>query len=156
MVGATFEGMCSMHCMCFDMLTPMLYISDCRKIYGAIRGKGFVHVPMVSSIALDQVHCSLSACRRAYRATHKRHYQFLHFHGACSEEVRRCPYASMWGSKWGDCSQMLLSNCVLNHMLIPLVSDVIYNCNYLAFGIICMFLSSFYAHFCILCAQLVG
>ena len=26
MVGATFEGMCYMHGMCFDMLTPMLYI----------------------------------------------------------------------------------------------------------------------------------
>ena len=34
MVGATFfEGMCYMHGMCFDMLTPMLYISGCRKIY---------------------------------------------------------------------------------------------------------------------------
>ena len=27
MVGATFEGMCYMHGMCFPMLTPMLYIS---------------------------------------------------------------------------------------------------------------------------------
>ena len=36
-----FEGMCYMHGMCFDMLTPMLYISVCRKIYGVIRGKGF-------------------------------------------------------------------------------------------------------------------
>ena len=48
-----FEGMCYMHGMCFDMLTPMLYISVCRKIYGVIRGKGFAHVPMVNSIALD-------------------------------------------------------------------------------------------------------
>ena len=48
-----FEGMCYMHGMCFDILTPMLYISVCRKIYGVIRGKGFAHVPMVSSIALD-------------------------------------------------------------------------------------------------------
>ena len=48
-----FEGMCYMHGMCFDMLTPMLYISVCRKIYGVIRGKGFVHVPKVNSIALD-------------------------------------------------------------------------------------------------------
>ena len=48
-----FEGMCHMHGMCFDMLTPMLYISLCRKIYGVIRGKGFAHVPMVNSIALD-------------------------------------------------------------------------------------------------------
>ena len=36
------------------------------------------------------------------------------------------------------------------------VSEVIHYCNYLEFGIICMFLTSFYAHFCILCAQLVG
>ena len=35
-------------------------------------------------------------------------------------------------------------------MLIPWVSEVIYYCNYLEFGIICMFLTSFYAHFCIL------
>ena len=55
-----------------------------------------------------------------------------------------------------DCLQMVPSNCVLNHMLIPWVSEVIYYCNYLEFGIICMSLTSFYAHFCILCAQLVG
>ena len=42
-----------MHGMCFDMLTPMLYISVRRKIFGVIRGKGFAHVLMVSSIALD-------------------------------------------------------------------------------------------------------
>ena len=53
MVGATFQGMCHMDGMCFAMLTPMLYISVCRKICGVIRGKGFAHVPMVSSIALD-------------------------------------------------------------------------------------------------------
>ena len=88
--------------------------------------------------------------------THKRHYQFSHFHGACWEEVRRCPYAFKWGSKWGDCLQMVPSNCALNHMLIPWLSEVIYYCNHLEFGIICMFLTSFYAHFCILCAQLVG
>ena len=52
MVGATFEGMCYMHGMCLDMLTPMLYISACRKIYGVILGKGFTHVPMMNSIAL--------------------------------------------------------------------------------------------------------
>ena len=51
--GALYEGMCYMHGMCFAMLTPMLYISVCRKIYGVIRCKSFAHVPMVSSIALD-------------------------------------------------------------------------------------------------------
>ena len=78
------------------------------------------------------------------------------FYGACREEVRRCPYASMWGSKWGDCLQMVPSNCGLNHMSITWVSKVIYYCDYLDFSNICMFLTSFYADFCILCAQLVG
>ena len=53
MVGATFEGMCYMHGMCFAMLTPMLYIPVCRNIRGVIRGKGLAHVSMVCSIALD-------------------------------------------------------------------------------------------------------
>ena len=53
MVGATFKGMCYMDGMCFAMLTSMLYISGCRKICGVICGKGFAHVLMVSSIALD-------------------------------------------------------------------------------------------------------
>ena len=55
-----------------------------------------------------------------------------------------------------DWLQMVRSNCGLNHTLIPWVSEVLYYCNYLEFGIICMFLTSFYAHFSILCAQLVG
>ena len=42
-----------MHGMCFAMLMPMLYISACRKICGVICGKGFAHVPMMSSEALD-------------------------------------------------------------------------------------------------------
>ena len=53
MTGATFEGMCYMDGMCFAMLTPMLYISACKKISGVICGKGLAHVAMVSSIALD-------------------------------------------------------------------------------------------------------
>ena len=53
MVGATIKGMCYMDGMCFNMLTPMLYISVYRKICGVVRGKGFAHVSMVSSIALD-------------------------------------------------------------------------------------------------------
>ena len=51
---------------------------------------------------------------------------------------------------------MVPSNSVLNHMLIPWVSEVIYYCDYFEFSNICMFLTSFYALFCILCAQLVG
>ena len=62
----------------------------------------------------------------------------------------------MWGSKWGDCLQMVPSNCVLNDMLIPWLSEVIYYCDDFGFGNIGMFLTSFYAHFCILCAQPVG
>ena len=53
MVGATFKRMCYMEGMCCAMLTPMLYISVCRKIFGVISGKGFARVQMVSSIALD-------------------------------------------------------------------------------------------------------
>ena len=53
MVRATFKGMCYMDGMCFAMLAPMLYISVCRKICGVVRGKGFAHFLMVSSIALD-------------------------------------------------------------------------------------------------------
>ena len=51
--GSHFKGMCYMHGMCFAMLTPILYISVCRKICGVICGKGFAHVPMVSTIVLD-------------------------------------------------------------------------------------------------------
>ena len=51
---------------------------------------------------------------------------------------------------------MVPSNCVLNHMLIPWVSEVIYYFDYLEFSKICMFLTSFYAEFCNLCPQLVG
>ena len=53
MVGATLKGTCYLDGMCFGMFTPMLYISLCRKICRVIRGKGFAHVLMVSSIALD-------------------------------------------------------------------------------------------------------
>ena len=52
MVGAIFKGVCCMDGMCFAMLTPILYISVCRKICGVIRGKDFAHVAMWSSIAL--------------------------------------------------------------------------------------------------------
>ena len=53
MVGAVFEGMCYMHGMCFAMLTPISCISGCRKIHGVACGKGFAHVLIVCSIALD-------------------------------------------------------------------------------------------------------
>ena len=82
-----FKGMCYMDGMCFAMFTPMLYISVCRKICGVICGKGLAHVIMVSSIALDYVYSTYSACLKVYEATHKHHYQFSYFHGACREEV---------------------------------------------------------------------
>ena len=53
----------------------------------------------------------------------------------------------MWGYKWGNCLQMVPSNCVLNHMLIPWVSEVIYYCNFLEFSNISMFLTSFFCSF---------
>ena len=53
MVGAIFEGMCYMHGMCFAMLTPISYISSCRKRHGVARGKAFAHVLMACFIALD-------------------------------------------------------------------------------------------------------
>ena len=106
MVGANFKDMCYMHGMCFAMLTPVLYISVCRKIYGVKGGKGFAHVPIVSSIALDHVYRTYSACGKVYGATHKGHYQFSHFHGAGWDEVQRCPHASIWGSKWGESLQL--------------------------------------------------
>ena len=62
----------------------------------------------------------------------------------------------MWGSNWGDRLQMVPNRRVLNHGLIPWVSEVIYYCNYLEFGIICMFLTSIFAHFCVLFTYLVG
>ena len=80
-------GMCYMDGMCFVMLTPMLYISVCMKICGVICGKGFAHVAMMSSIALDYVYRTYSACWKVYGTTHKRHYQFSNFHGACWKEV---------------------------------------------------------------------
>ena len=52
MVGAIFKGMCYMDGMYSSMLTPILYISVCRKICGVIRGKGSAHVLIVCSIAL--------------------------------------------------------------------------------------------------------
>ena len=53
MVGATFEGMCYMHGLCLDMLTPMLYIFVWPKTWGTKRDKGFAHVPIVGFKALD-------------------------------------------------------------------------------------------------------
>ena len=53
MVGATFEGMCYMHGMCFDMLTPMFYIFVWPKRWGATCDKGLAHVPIVEFKALD-------------------------------------------------------------------------------------------------------
>ena len=40
----------------FDMLTPMLYLFVWPKRWGAIRDKGFAHVPIVEFKALDQVY----------------------------------------------------------------------------------------------------
>ena len=53
MVGATFEGMCYMHGLCLDMLTPLLYIFVSPIGWGTTRDKGFAHVPIVGFKALD-------------------------------------------------------------------------------------------------------
>ena len=62
MVGATFEGMCYMHGMCFDMLTPMLYIFLWPKRWGATRDKGFAHVRICgiqcARLSLPHMYCS--------------------------------------------------------------------------------------------------
>ena len=51
---------------------------------------------------------------------------------------------------------MVLIICVSNHERISWVSiEMNYHDNFV-FGHIFMFLTSFYAHFCVLCAELVG
>ena len=45
-----------MHGLRLDMLTPMLYIFVLPKRWGATRGKGFAHVPIVEFKALDEVY----------------------------------------------------------------------------------------------------
>ena len=46
--------------------------------------------------------------------------------------------------------------CVLNHERISWVSIEIYYHDNLVFGHICMFLTSIFAHFCVLCTYLVS
>ena len=103
--------MCYMDGMCFVMLTPMLYISVCRKICGVIRGGVFAHVPMVSSIALDYVWGTYGACGKVYGASHKRHYQFSHFHGACQgggSKVSLCVHVGIQvGGLFANCPKQL-------------------------------------------------
>ena len=53
MVGATFEGMCYMHGMCFDMLTPMLYTLVWPNRWRATWDKGFARVRIVEFKALN-------------------------------------------------------------------------------------------------------
>ena len=53
MVGAKFSGYVLYAWYMFDMLTPMLYIFVWSKRWGAIRDKGFAHVPIVRIKALD-------------------------------------------------------------------------------------------------------
>ena len=69
-----------------------------------------------------------------------------HFHGACRYEWRRYLHAPDWGSKWGNCSQMIPIICVLNHERISWVSIEIYYHDNFVFGHIFMFLTSIFAH----------
>ena len=59
-------------------------------------------------------------------------------------------------SKWGNCSQMVPIICVLNHERTSWVSIEIYYHDNLVFGHSFMFLTSIFAHFCVLCTYLVG
>ena len=61
-----------------------------------------------------------------------------------------------WGSKWGNCSQMVPIICVLNHERISWVSIEIYYHDNFVFDHIFMFLTSMFAHFCVLCTYLVS
>ena len=79
-----------------------------------------------------------------------------HFHGACRYEWRRYLHAPDWGTKWGNCSQMVPIICVLNHARISWVSIEIYYHDNFVFGHIFMFLTSIFAHFCVLCTYPVG
>ena len=57
-----------------------------------------------------------------------------------------------WGNRW----QMVPIVCVLNHERISWVSIEIYYHDNFVFGHIFMFLTSIFAHFCVLCTYLVG
>ena len=137
----------------FDMLTPMLYIFVWPKRWGAIRDKGFAHVPIVEFKALDQVY---RVCIAHGMFGQRDPLVHSHFHGACKFEWRRYLHAPDWGSKWGNCSQMVPIICVLNHERISWVSIEIYYHDNFVFGHIFMFLTSIFAHFCILCTHLVS
>ena len=56
----------------------------------------------------------------------------------------------------GNCSQMVSIICISNHVRRSWVSVEIYYHDNFVFGHIFMFLTSIFAHFCVLCAQLVG
>ena len=71
----------------------------------------------------------------------------FHFHGACRYEWRRYLHAPDWGSKSGNCSQMVPIICILNHARISWVSIEIYYHDNFVFGhlhvfdlILCSFL----------------
>ena len=64
----------------FDMLTPMLYIFVWPKRWGAIRDKGFAHVPIVEFKALDQVY---RICIAHGMFKQRDPWVHSHFHGAC-------------------------------------------------------------------------
>ena len=75
------------------------------------------------------------------------------FHGACRYGWRRYLHVPDWGSKRGNCSQMIPIICELNHARISWVSIEIYYHDNFVFGHIFMFLTSFYAHsFCLMCS----
>ena len=69
------------------------------------------------------------------------------------EGISMCPIGD---PNRGNCLRMVLIICVLDHECISWVSIEIYYHDNFVFGHIFMFLTSIYAHFCVLCTQLVG
>ena len=67
--------------------------------HGVIRSKGFVHDPIVNSIALDHICRTYIASRRTCGTFHERQSKISHFCGACSKGVRESLYAPDWGAK---------------------------------------------------------
>ena len=56
-------------------------------------------------------------------------------------------HAHDWGSKWGNCSQMVPIICILNHERISWVSIEIYYHDNVVFGHIFMFLISIFVFY---------
>ena len=131
----------------------MLYIFVWPKRWGAIRDKGFAHVPIVEFKALDQVYRVCIAHGMFDKEIHGCTPIFMGHVDISGEGISMRPIGDR---KWGNCSQMVSIICVLNHERISWVSIEIYYHDNFVFGHIFMFLISIFAHFCVLCTHLVS